>query len=281
MSKRKSIAHDYDREQDGVEYIAISCRARTRLGRALAAGGHLPSEHRDYGRFNSIAGLIRYLGGDHREINRDISGVEYDDAYTDQLGSQYEEVLQVYLKRALNTLAFLKSDLRMAIADKLPFYLYHVVDNEWVNVPMPEWLDELIKDMLKSMGDQDQAESAQAMQVQTSLHVEDPNAQEIDLSIEKQGDGSVRIKNATLSGVMGKSLDWDANEIHPPTTQRSLLQLQAAYIEATQGTDAAIDFVVSQAEYDSLPENVRTMMGETLKIQRAIEGTAVPAPKKE
>ncbi len=273
MTKRKTSAIVYDRESDGVDYIAISSRARTRLGRALAAGGHLPSEHRDYGRFNSIAGLIRFLGGDHREINREISGVEYDDAYTDTLGEQYEEVLQDYLKQALNSLSYLKSDIRQVIRDKTPFAVFHAVDDEWVNLPCPLWLQETLTALLKALADQDTMESSMVMQIMSVDPGTDQGEASILLHATKTADG------VTLKEV--KSLDWDAEVVHPSSPQRSLLQLQAAYIEATQGTDAAIDFVVSQAEYDSLPENVRTMMGDALKIQRAIEGTAVPAPKKE
>ena len=248
MSNKKNARLDYDRDSDGVDYIAISSKARTRLGRALAAGGHLPLEHRDYGRFNSVAGLIRYLGGDHREINREISGVEYDDAITDRLGDQYEEVLQEHLKQALNSLAFLKADIRQAIHDKIDFVLYHVVEDDWVQSEMPLWLSELIQDMLKQMDLQDKKESAAAFE-------------------------------------MTKSLDWDPKEFEMTSTktptQRTLLEMQTAWLELNAGTNEAIDFVVSQEEYDSIPDHVRTMMGDTLKLQRAIDGTAVPAPPKK
>ncbi|WJJ55167.1 hypothetical protein [Xanthomonas phage RTH11] len=239
MSKKKNARLDYDRDSDGVDYIAISSKARTRLGRALATGGHLPFEHRDYGHFNSVAGLIRFLGGDHREINREISGVEYDDAITDRLGDQYEEVLQDHLRQALHSLAFLKADIQMAAHNQLDFIVFHNVDDDWVQLEKPLWLAELIQDLLKS--------------------------------VPVQGSGP-------------KTLDWDPAEIQAPvvqTPQRTLLELQAAWLEAKAGTNEMIDFLVSQEEYDSIPEHVRTMMGETLKLQRAIDGTAVPAPPKK
>lgn len=282
MNKRKSHAHDYDRESDGVEYIAISSKARTRLGRALAAGGHLPLEHRDYGHFNSVAGLIRYLGGDHREINREISGVEYDDAITDKLGNQYEEVLQEHVKQALNTLAFLKADIRQAAADKLPFILFHNVEDEWVQLEMPLWMSELIQDMFKQMAIQDGKVSAMAMSmmgpaIEAELAKADaPDLKEITVHVHK--------KDGVVSAEVVKCLDWDPKVLETPgktAAQRTLLELQTAWLEANAGTNAAVDFVVSQEEYDSIPENVRTMMGETLKLQRAIDGTAVPAPPKK
>lgn len=283
MSNKKNARLDYDRDSDGVDYIAISSKARTRLGRALAAGGHLPLEHRDYGRFNSVAGLIRYLGGDHREINREISGVEYDDAITDRLGNQYEEVLQEHLKQALNSLAFLKADIRQAIHDKMDFVLYHVVEDEWVQLEMPVWLSELIQDMFKQMAIQDGKVSAMAMNmmgpaIEAELAKADaPDLKEITVHVHK--------KDGVVSAEVVKSLDWDLKEFEMASTktptQRTLLEMQTAWLEANAGTNEAIDFVVSQEEYDSIPDHVRTMMGDTLKFQRAIDGTAVPAPPKK
>lgn len=276
MSKSSTTAILYDRDADGVDYIAISSRARTRLGRALAAGGHLPTEHKDYGRFNSLAGLIRYLGGDHREINREISGVEYDDAITDKLGQQYEDVLQEHLKQALNSLAFLKGDIRQVIYDKLDFVLFHVMDDDWVQLEKPAWLTELITDMLKQMALQDGKVSAMAMSMMgPAIEAELAKAAAPDL---KEITVHVHKKDGVVSAKVVESLDVVDGKT---STQRTLLELQTAWLEANAGTNAAVDFVVTQEEYDSIPENVRTMMGETLKMQRAIDGTAVPAPKKE
>lgn len=235
--------YEYDRDVDGVDMIAISSRARTLLGRGLAAGALLPSSHQIYGSFKSLAGFIRYVCGDRREHVREIVGVEYDDAILDKIPAQYEDVVQDHFVHVFTRGRAQELALHKSLHDNtLPFFLYQEVDGELIPVRAPAWFNEVLVRLMKRK----------------------PILEELT-----------------------KGFQWDEKELHtPPATpeearQRSLKELQAEYLRIHEGTDAQIDFLVSQAEYDSIPEPIRRAMGNALKIQAIFEGRHIPAPPKK
>lgn len=141
----KSKRYDYDRDNDGEVMIAISSKGRTLLGRMLAAGAFLPTTHPDYGSFNSMAGFIRYLSGDRRELMREISGIEYDDALTQKVPPHYEDVIQEHLINVLTTGRAAQIGLIKLLQDNtLPCSIYHDAGEELVNQITPEWFDEVL-----------------------------------------------------------------------------------------------------------------------------------------
>lgn len=246
MSRLQIEKHfEYDRDMDGNDIIAISSRGRTLLGRGLAVGALLPSEHPDYGSFKSMAGFIRFVCGDRRELMREIFGVQYDEAIFDPIPPSYEEVIQDQVVRVLAQGQIRGQSLHQGLLENtLPLSLYQDVDGELHPVKMPTWFIEALERLLK----------------RTPVALESP----------------------------AQGFQWDASEFDPPppatpeeARRRSLRELQAEYLRIHEGTDAEIDFWVSQPEYDSIPEAIRKQMGTTLKIQAVLEGKHNPAPPKK
>lgn len=132
MSKKNKNAPEYERDDDGQVYIAITSRGRTRLGRMLAAGAHLPFELRNYGKFNSLAGLIRYLRGDRRDTSHLISGIEHDGELCEKVQEQYEEILFDRALVLFRSVPDLNAD--------LPLFAYREVDGDMQPVKLPEWM---------------------------------------------------------------------------------------------------------------------------------------------
>lgn len=73
-------------------------------------------------------------------------------------------------------------------------------------------------------------------------------------------------------------MDADATVFEFADKPRSLAELQAAYVEMTQGTAESTEFLVSQAEYESIPEDVRRIMASTINLQIVFEGKHIHPP---
>lgn len=239
MRKKAAYAlHEYDREDDGVLYIAISSKGRTKLGRLLAAGANLPVGFQERGEFASLAAFIRYLNGDRRELVRHERGVEFDEALNEAVPEPYHELLHQYVRVMTHSPKAAELGLMKLLRDNhLPFAVYQAIDGEMVPMPLPQWYGEVLE------------------KEKHRLHTRPP---------EK----------------INKNLEWDEKEF-APVKPRTLSELQQAYVELTQGTDEMVELVVSQEEYDSIPPPLRRMMGETLKLQYALEGRYIKSPKRE
>ncbi len=136
---------EYDVRDDGTRMIAVSSRGRTLLGRLLAAGAYLPVDMGDRGRFQSLAGFIRYLTGDRREINRGICGVEYDDALNDTVPEPYHEILQHYVMQMMRSPRAVEKDLLGLLrSNSMPLAVFYDVGEELMPLPMPEWYLEVL-----------------------------------------------------------------------------------------------------------------------------------------
>lgn len=240
--------NSYDREHDGTIMIAVSSRGATRLGRGLAAGSHLPIVHPDYGAFNSMAGFIRYLGGEKRDYVRTISGLEFDDALDYQIPAHYEDVLQEHFFRVLTTLRGADLGLpRYLHANLLPYRVYHDVEGDLVPVATPVWFQEALDFLAKRK--------------------------------ELVGEYRTSMNNSHVGAHCSPySILWNSPE---EVGVRSLKVLQDEYLRLHEGESAEVDFWVSQPEYDRIPESLRTAMGNVLKIQATPEGRYKPAPPKK
>lgn len=139
---------EYDTRDDGSTMVAVSSRGRTLLGRMLAAGAYLPVEMPGRGKFNSLAGFIRYLNGDHREINRGVCGVDYDDALNDTIPEPYHEILQQYVSLMARTPWTVEKDLLgMLRVNTCPLTAYYDTGEELVPFPIPQWYVEVLSQL--------------------------------------------------------------------------------------------------------------------------------------
>lgn len=139
-------ADDYVREDDGREFIAISSKARTVLGRGLAAGSLLQVNHPEFGKFKSMAGFLRYLAEARSDQAREIYGAEHDDALLLKLPPQYEEVAQHFLWLALTEAPWaISGDLHGLLRENtLPLQAFLSVDDEWIPMSLPLWYREAL-----------------------------------------------------------------------------------------------------------------------------------------
>lgn len=139
----KQLLPEYDRQSDGVDYIAINVRAATPLGRALSLGTAWRVETNYHGNFQSLGGLVRYLTRHNDPFARIAMGGEqdmeiatkFDDSFTSMfIGAMWDAVSKVeWLVQAL-------------AENKLPFvYFVNFEDGEGlVAMKMPHWFEEAL-----------------------------------------------------------------------------------------------------------------------------------------
>lgn len=230
---------EYNREADGVTMIAICSQGRTKLGRMLAAGASIPVNLSERGGFASLSAFIRYINGDRRNHVREERGPDYDEALNDSVAEPYHELLQSYVRAMLlSPRAEEAGLLKLLQTNNKPFAVYQDADGELVPMPMPMWYAEVLNKMRHQIG------------------VAKPEA----------------------VAPPAKALEWDAAEFAFMDKPRSLVDLQAAYIEMTQGTSEATQFLVSQAEYESIPQDVRKIMASAVDLQIVFEGKYIHPP---
>ena len=233
---------EYSREADGVTMIAICSQGRTKLGRMLAAGASIPVHLNERGGFASLSAFIRYINGDRRTHVREERGPDYDEALNDQVAEPYHDLLQSYVRAMLlSPRATEAGMLGLLQKNNLPFAVYQDADGELVPMPLPLWYAEVLNQLRTQVG----ATRAQVMDAKA------------------------------------KNLEWDATVFEFADKPRSLAELQAAYVEMTQGTSESSQFLVSQAEYESIPEDVRQIMASTIDLQIVFEGKYINPPTRK
>lgn len=139
----KQVLPEYERSLDGVEYIAINCRAGTNLGRALSlgAGYYLQTDY--HGNFQSLGGLVRYLARHKDPFARVATGVEQDMEISSKFDDSFTGTFINAMWGAVSGVEWLVQ----ALADnKLPFvYFVNFGDGEGLQpVKMPQWYDEAL-----------------------------------------------------------------------------------------------------------------------------------------
>ena len=146
VKKSKRDLEEYVREDDGVHYIAISSKGRSKLGRLLAAGAYLPVNVPQYGTFSSLAAFIRFVNGDRREHVRTECGVDMDEALNESVPDSYHDLLQSYVGQMIHTPRAVELDLpNLLWANHLPFAVYQYVDGEMIPMELPPWFEEIIQ----------------------------------------------------------------------------------------------------------------------------------------
>ncbi|QVD49403.1 assimilatory nitrate reductase large subunit [Xanthomonas phage vB_XciM_LucasX] len=140
----------FDLEEDGQSFIAISSRGKTRLGRALAAGAGWQLLVPGYGGFTSLAGLIRFMAGDQRGVNKVICGADYDDALTESVKSVYEELVVGYVRAIFSCPRGQELGLlRLLHENPLPFAIVYNIDDDWVASKPAPWFEEALNELYR------------------------------------------------------------------------------------------------------------------------------------
>lgn len=151
---KKPKKFQYDRELDGHDYIAINGRARTVLGRMLAAGAHLPMQHKAFGSFNSLAGFLRCLRKDRRDWSHMLSGNDFDSEIALAIPERYEDVAQQYvIDLVLSPRGVELKLLTLLRSNVLPFAVFEDAEGELTHVDTPPWFVEVLTKLSTQKGD--------------------------------------------------------------------------------------------------------------------------------
>lgn len=139
----KQLLPEYDRQSDGVDYIAINCRAGTNLGRALSLGAGYYLQTRYNGNFQSLGGLVRYLNRSGDPFARVATGREQDM----EIAAKFDDThTGTFIKAMWSAVGGVEWLTQALVDNKLPFvYFVDFDDGEGlVPVQMPDWYSEAL-----------------------------------------------------------------------------------------------------------------------------------------
>lgn len=142
--------NDYDPDDDGVAYVAISGRSLTALGRSLALGTRQPDTYPDYGTFASFSGYVRALSGDDRGLIHHQAGVDYDEAITDNVSSYTANLLEdQYVRHLLSKRPSVVAELQELVQSDKPLVVFAHLPDIVLSLTPPDWfrsaLDRLVR----------------------------------------------------------------------------------------------------------------------------------------
>lgn len=140
----KQLLPEYDRQSDGVDYIAINVRAATPLGRALSLGTAWRVETNYHGNFSSLGGVVRYFARPNDPFCREATGAEQDMEISTTFDDVYSDV---YTQLMWETLSKIDWVMAAMVANRLPFVYYvNYGDGDGLQpVRMPQWFAEAVE----------------------------------------------------------------------------------------------------------------------------------------
>lgn len=140
----KQLLPEYDRQSDGVDYIAINVRAATPLGRALSLGTAWRVETNYHGNFSSLGGVVRYFARPNDPFCREATGAEQDMEISTTFDDVYSDV---YTQLMWETLSKIDWVMAAMVANRLPFVYYvDYGDGDGLQpVRMPQWFAEAVE----------------------------------------------------------------------------------------------------------------------------------------
>lgn len=140
----KQLLPEYDRQSDGVDYIAINVRAATPLGRALSLGTAWCVETNYHGNFSSLGGVVRYFARPNDPFCREATGAEQDMEISTTFDDVYSDV---YTQLMWETLSKIDWVMAAMVANRLPFVYYvDYGDGDGLQpVRMPQWFAEAVE----------------------------------------------------------------------------------------------------------------------------------------
>lgn len=140
----KQLLPEYDRQSDGVDYIAINVRAATPLGRALSLGTAWRVETRYHGDFSSLGGVVRYFARANDPFCRDATGPEQEMEISTTFDDVYSDVFTQLMWETLSKIDWVMAAM---VANRLPFVYYvNYGDGDGLQpVRMPQWFAEAVE----------------------------------------------------------------------------------------------------------------------------------------
>lgn len=142
---------DYDPEDDGVEYVAISGGGRTALGRSLALGARQPDTYPDYGTFASFSGYIRALSGDDRGLIHHQAGRDYDETITDNVSSYTANLLEdQFVRHLLSQRPSVILELQELVAGNKPLVVFAHLPDVPLSLTPPTWYQSALQRLVRS-----------------------------------------------------------------------------------------------------------------------------------
>ena len=140
----KQLLPEYDRQSDGVDYIAINVRAATPLGRALSLGTAWRVETRYHGDFSSLGGVVRYFARANDPFCRDATGPEQEMEISTTFDDVYSDVFTQLMWETLSKIQWVMDAM---VENRLPFVYYvNYGDGDGPQpVRMPHWYAEAVE----------------------------------------------------------------------------------------------------------------------------------------
>ena len=140
----KQLLPEYDRQSDGVDYIAINVRAATPLGRALSLGTAWRVETNYHGNFSSLGGVVRYFARPNDPFCREATGAEQDMEISTTFDDVYSDVYPQLMWETLSKIVWVMAAM---VANRLPFVYYvNYGDGDGLQpVRMPQWFAEAVE----------------------------------------------------------------------------------------------------------------------------------------